>query len=80
MRNSTHISHISHDLSDFKRNGFTFSYHALDCTRTDDVTEGRLSSFDEGLTQVGDTECGAVGVRDLEVDDRVASCRKEERD
>ena len=36
------------------------------------MTKGCLSSFDKSLSKVGDTECCAVRVRDLEVNNRVA--------
>ena len=35
------------------------------------MTKSGLSSFDEGLTEVGNTESCSVRVGDLEVDDRV---------
>ena len=41
------------------------------------MTEGGLCTLDERLAEVRDAEGGAVGVRDLEIDDRVAAGGKQ---
>jgi len=37
------------------------------------MSECGLSSFDESLTKVADSESGSVGVTDLEVNDRISA-------
>ena len=36
------------------------------------MSEGRLSTLDESLAQIGNAKCSSVGVANLEVNDRVA--------
>ena len=65
------IRNVSNDLGDFECNGFTFGDDTLHGTSTDDMTEGSLGSLDQRLSQVADTERRAVGIDNLEVDNRV---------
>ena len=66
------VCDVAYDFGNFEGDGFALGDDALDCAGSDDVAEGGLRALDEGLAKVADAEGGAVGVGDLEVDDRVA--------
>jgi hypothetical protein len=76
-RDTPLVSDVAHDLGDLERDGLTLSDDGLHGARTDDVPQGGLRALGEGLPEVGDTEGGAVGVADLEVDDGVAGGRRQ---
>lgn len=65
------VCDVPDNLGDLERDGFTLGDDGLHGACADDVSQGGLRSLDEGLAQVGDTECGAVRVADLEVDDGI---------
>ena len=66
------VRDVADDLGDLERDRLALGHDGLHHARADDVTEGGLRTLDERLAEVRDAEGGAVGVRDLEIDDRVA--------
>ena len=72
-RDAPLVRDVADDLRDLERDRLALGHDALHRARADDVPERRLRALDEGLAEVGDAERGAVRVRDLEVDDRVAA-------
>ncbi len=63
-------SDLFDNLSDGLSNLLTTLNHVLEDTSTHNVTEGGLGTFDQGLTDVGDTEGSLVRRCDVVVDDR----------
>ena len=57
------------DLADRLRKLFAALDDVLENASSDDVAEGGLRAFDEGLADVGDAESGFVGGGDVVVDD-----------
>ena len=70
--NTPLVRDVADDLGNLEGDGLALGDDGLDGARADDVAEGGLRALDEGLAKVADAEGGAVGVGDLEVDDRVA--------
>ena len=66
------VRDVADDLGNLEGDGLALGDDGLDGARADDVAEGGLRALDEGLAEVADAEGSAVGVGDLEVDDRVA--------
>ena len=66
------VRDVADDLGNLEGDGLALGDDGLDGARADDVAEGGLRALDKGLAKVADAEGGAVGVGDLEVDDRVA--------
>lgn len=64
------LGHILDDCADILRNFLTALDDVLKDTRAYDVAQGGLGSLDQGLPDVGDTECGLVRRSDAVVDDR----------
>ena len=61
-------SDVFDDFADGLGNFFAALDDVLEDTGADDVAEGGLGAFDEGLADVGDTEGGFVGGGDVVVD------------
>ena len=57
------------DFADGLRDFFAAFDDVLEDAGADDVAEGGLGTFDEGLADVGDAEGGFVGGGDVVVDD-----------
>ena len=66
------VSGVANDFCDFEGDCFTLGHDVLDSTCADNMTKGGLSTLDESLAKVRDTEGRTIWVDDLEVDDRVA--------
>ncbi len=71
-RDAPLVRDVADDLGDLKCDRFTLRHDGLHRPRADDVSEGRLRALHQRLAQIRDAERGAVRVRDLEVDHRVA--------
>lgn len=69
--NTPFVGDVSDNFSDFECDGLAFGDDALDGAGANDVPEGCLGTLDESLAQIGDTEGGAIGVANLEVNNRV---------
>jgi hypothetical protein len=66
------VRDVADDLGDLKRDRFALRHDGLHGARAHDVSEGRLCALYQSLAQIRDAECGAVRVRDLEIDDGVS--------
>ena len=73
MIRETHIGYVTHNLRNLECDSLTLGNDTLDRSRTDDMAKCCLCTFDERLTEVGNTERGTVWVDDLEIDDGVTT-------
>jgi hypothetical protein len=69
----TYVGYISNNFRNFEGDRLTLGDNALNRASTNNVTQGSLSTLSKRLAQIGDTECRAVRVRDLEVNYRVTA-------
>jgi len=56
----THVCDVAHDFGNLERDGLTLCDHRLDGAGTNDMTKGRLSTLDKGLTKIRDAATLAV--------------------
>jgi hypothetical protein len=61
------VSDVSNNLGDFECDGLTLSDYALDCSSANNMSESRLSTLDESLTEIRNSKRSPVRVADLEV-------------
>lgn len=66
------IGYVTDNFGDLKSDSLALGDDTLDGARTYDMTEGGLSTLNECLAEICDTECCSIGIANLEVDDRVA--------
>ena len=66
------VGDVSDNFSDFESDCFTLSDDTLDGPCADDVTESRLGTLGESLTEVTDTKSSTIRAGDLEINNGVA--------
>ena len=69
--NTPLVGDVAHNFGNLICDRLALGHDALHSARTDDMSQGRLCTFNEGLTKIRDTEGSAIWVCDLEVDDGV---------